>query len=166
MSEQSVARILQDLNAAYSGGSEKTAGARSSAKKKKQKPMGRSTAGSRSKKAALEASLQTLAGAAAPGTKTASHEDHSAVAALEKMASELAQADYAATVKEAHTFGAAVFDGFLSRAHSYTGGGAGMYKSASEQHQEGVTRALADVAAYSEDCFTRGMQHATMLLRG
>ena len=173
MSEQSVARILQDLNAAYLATDEKTASA-ASPKKKKKPPMGHGRGASVAKKAALEESLYHLN--AASSEKVASHGNDSAVDALEKMANDLAAADMAATVKEAHTFGAAVFDGFINRANAYAGGNvanthtktasyAMREKIAHQQYHSGAVQAVAEIAAASGECFERGMQHAAALLR-
>lgn len=64
--------------------------------------------------------------------------DGSVSAHLTKVASDLAEADEVATIKEARLYGAAVFDGFLARANQYAGA-APQQKTASAQ-TSGVDR--------------------------
>lgn len=100
---QSIMQILEDLNRPPV---EKTAAAFSA-------PAQQSASGVESARTALGNSLQQLQ---QPREKVASA---SAVASLEKMASDLAAADEHRMHKEAQLYGAAVFDGFISRANQF-----------------------------------------------
>lgn len=67
----------------------------------------------------LDAAVQNVLGG---GTKEASEgapAQPGVLDGLTKMASELAEADEQATIKEAQLFGAAAFDGFIARANEY-----------------------------------------------
>lgn len=160
MSTQSIASILEDMNAAYAGTSEKTANVTETSQPE-------SLAAARQR---LETSLYDLTSGR---SKTAAQNGDGSAQYLTKVAQDLAQMDMAATIKEAHVFGAAVFDGFISRANAYGNAGgatktasyAQMEKIAAEEDMRGVRDALIKVAAASEDCFSRGFQHVQQLLR-
>lgn len=83
--------------------------------------------------------------------KVASAPDASATAALEKVASDLADAEQTMTLKEAQLYGAAVFDGFVARANQYAAG-APQQKVASAQAPayDGSSIKLASELGYAE----------------
>jgi len=96
------------------------------------------------KRAALESALE---GVHPQQTKVASNQnDASATATLEKVASDLADAEQAMTLKEAQLYGAAVFDGFVSRANQYAAG-APRQKVANAQQGGGSTHESVKLAA-------------------
>lgn len=119
MSNRSVEAVLQSLNSVHSGETEKTA---QDSTGDTDNPGTDADEKVAQKRADLESSLQQMLGS---NTKQASdnqptEQGADAVAHLEKIANDMAQSDLQATIKEAHAFGAAVFDGFLARANSYT----------------------------------------------
>lgn len=103
---KSVQDIIDDLNrdSAPVAGSEKTASTA---------PNGSPVETAREE---LRGSLQALLGG--DQTKEASTSE-TATAHLEKVASDLAEADSLATIKEARLYGSAVFDGFIARANQF-----------------------------------------------
>lgn len=120
MSNRSVEAVLQSLNSVYSGESEKTAQDTSGETPSSgQVPADEKVAQTRKN---LNSALNHLLG---DTTKQASQaqsqpQGNDAVDHLEKIANDMAKSDFQATIKEAHTFGAAVFDGFLARANAYS----------------------------------------------
>lgn len=146
-SSNSIKNILADVQSAYEGGQEKTA----SDTEVDETPAQDNNV--KEAKEGLNAQLQSLIGGQAQ-EKNASANDQNgdAVAHLEKMANDMAAADMRATVKEAHTFGAAVFDGFLARAQQYAGQGEKTASAQNSQHmsQQESQRMLkeASVAGY------------------
>lgn len=97
-------------------------------------------------KTALHQSVEELLGgsqkeATANGENGA---DPSASEYLTKIANDLAEADEVATIKEARLYGAAVFDGFLSRANQYA---AGSEKTASAQQEAATIDQIKQAAA-------------------
>lgn len=113
MAGQSIASILDDLNRAYAGTDSQSEAPVKTASAK-------DTPAVDAAQKDLTASLQNLLGNSGR-EKEASHQEGSATRQLEKMASDMASADLKATIKEAHVFGAAVFDGFMARANEYAG---------------------------------------------
>lgn len=90
-------------------------------------------------KLALQQSVASLLGS--NRSKEASvNPDASVSEHLTKIASDLAEADEVATIKEARLYGAAVFDGFLARANQYAGGAPAQQKVAAAQPQNGIDR--------------------------
>ena len=141
---QSIMQILEDLNRPPS---EKVASAPSA-------PQGGSSV--EASRAALGNSLQQLQ---RPVQEKVASE--SAVASLEKMASDLAAADEHRMHKEAQLYGAAVFDGFISRANQFAANAptpAASYKTASYDEQymykQAAEAGYAD-AAYAADAMIK-----------
>jgi hypothetical protein len=116
MSGLSLNEILNDLNEATQP---KTAEAVSTERESNK------TAAETDLLAALQRAEQSA------GSKVAS-EKQSPVSDLEKMASDLANADHDALVKEAEFYGAAVADGFMARIHQYEQSTESMDKVASD----------------------------------
>lgn len=109
---KSVQDILDDLNrdSTSDPSQEKTAS---------ENPEGNSVENA---KTALHQSVQELLGGSQKEASTDQNgTDASASEYLTKIANDLAEADEVATIKEARLYGAAVFDGFLSRANQYAG---------------------------------------------
>ena len=98
-------------------------------------------------RSALQQSLAAVT--APPSEKTAAVAgDASAVQSLVKMASDLADADEAAQLKQAQLYGAAAFDGFIQRANVHAAHAPGQYKVAAE-HDELTVKIAADLG-YAE----------------
>ena len=112
-----------------------------------------------------------------------------AAAVLQKTAQDLAEAERNALLKEAHLYGAAVADGFITQLSTYGDyaqkiaayEGQTQHQQRPQQHQqrpqqhnqvktaqedfaEGVHEGLVKVAAISMDCFERGFQQTIDLL--
>lgn len=142
MSNRSVESVLQSLNKIHSGESEKVAQDSTSAETP-------STSDSDAKVATAKADLEGAMNYLFEGsnTKNASEnavQNANATQQLEKIANDMAQSDLQATIKEAHAFGAAVFDGFLARANTY----AQNTKTASAVYDEDYAIKQAAVAGY------------------
>lgn len=139
-----IQKILDNLNSAHAGNNEKTASDTTDSETPEESgdESGHKVAEKRSD---LEDSLNYLLGEEVP-VKEASDQSgqHSgsndAVKQVEKIAGDLAEADLQATIKEAHAFGAAVFDGFISRANTY----AGNTKTASHTAQQQSVQSNSD----------------------
>ena len=100
--------------------------------------------------AARTALQQSLHEVTSGQTKTAqaAQTGGNAVHELTKIASELANADEAATIKQAQLYGAAAFDGFLQRANQYSENAPQGQKFASSD--DGMSTKLAADLGYSE----------------
>lgn len=114
MNGRGIADILQDLNNTHEGKTEKTAEENTEDQPSSDEKLAQS-------RQALNSVLdQATRGGDESTTKEASESgQNDATEHLEKIAQDMANADMQATIKEANLFGAAVFDGFMSRANEY-----------------------------------------------
>jgi len=156
MSSNSIANILQDLNNSYSGETEKTAQAGGD-------PSGDASSSSSvdQTRQNLRDSLDTLTSSRSKEASVQNNED--ATGTLEKLAGDLERSDLQATIKEAHTFGAAVFDGFVARANTYANG-EGQAKTAA-QHQN-VKLAAQQQQQHVKTAASTGYQATGQILDG
>lgn len=83
-------------------------------------------------------------------TKTAAQNSPSAIDELTKIASDLADADEHAQMKQAHLHGAAIFDGFIARANQYGQNVPTHAPKVASQRDDGTSIKLASQLGYAE----------------
>ncbi len=99
----------------------------------------------------LEAVLGGILGSSEKtAAQTASRGSEDVAGHLLKVAEDLANADLAATTKEAQLFGAAAFDGFLLRANQYASATGAQQKQASAQYEDEAYLEKAASAGYQD----------------